>query len=72
MIHMIFYQVATSSDLKYRSYGDEPFCPPPPPPQSLKVGKKPEEADRSKQGNLSFSRIVALACLPTNSVMAVL
>ena len=31
---------------------------------------KSEEADRSKQGNLSFSHIVA--CLPTNSVMAFL
>ena len=31
---------------------------------------KPEEADRSKQGNLSFSQIID--CLPTNSAMAVL
>ena len=35
-----------------------------------KVITTPEEGDRSKQGNLSFSHIID--CLPTNSVMAVL
>ena len=34
------------------------------------VPLEPEEADRSKQGNLSFSHIIT--CLPTNSVMIVL
>ena len=32
--------------------------------------EQPEEADRYKQGNLSFSHIIA--CLLTNSVMAAL
>ena len=42
MTHLILLPSSTSSDLKYKSYGEGPFCPPP--PKVFKsLGKSPVE-----------------------------